>query len=132
MNEAVWVAMGAGAGAATVLVASLAWLFGPRIEKLVVGCIRENHAVIREALNLDQVDEKLRTNAHSITGLRGLVTTQEEQLKRVVDVQPAIVRLTELVGEMSRNVAGVNDKLYDLGRESGNILGLLNQRIGEK
>lgn len=136
VSDSVIVGVTSAIGTVAIIVPFLTWALGPRFQKIVVKAVEECDADVKEVLGVDKIHFELATITQSVTGLRGLVTTHDEKLKALGDIQPAMITLTKtlekLADTVSRNLESMNDKMYDQGMKVANMSGLLGQQLENK
>lgn len=122
-----WVAAAAGAGVATAIGSFVIWALSAKFKESVMDCVKAGTADLRDALELDKLEEAVRTVSHTVGGINEIVMTHEDQLRNLT----ALSSIADSVGRMADSLVEVNKKLYTQGTSLAHIKGRLNIKNSE-
>lgn len=121
MDTQFWVAAAAGGGVATTIGGFVLWALSAKFKESVMNCVKAGTADLKAALELDKLEEAVRTVTHTVGGINEIVMTHEEQLRNL----SALSTIANGVESMAESLVEVNKKLYSQGMSLAHIKGRL-------
>ncbi len=94
-------------------------------------CVKAGTSELKEVLDLNKLEEAVRTVTHSVSGLNTLVMTHEEQLTTLLETNSAIASIADSSDRIALELVEINKKLYSQGMNLSHIKGRMKLPQGD-